>query len=548
MKNKLFQRKNIILSLWVVTLIFLSSCFIQKITENASQIAEGFATLIKGSLGLGYSHADDSVSGTSAVDKVWAVPLKIASGTTAVGGIFGEYDPQNPDQYVTYYKEFPIRDLTGSTTNFTIDVDSLKGNIVQNSVFNGDWLFILVNTNKVGTDNLDDVPMSDFPAFVETRKDALVSFIGISENGSTGEPETLIRMPIESIVQDSVIDLGNVNKSTDGTEAQSTNTIDENASKINLSVEKIKELATVDTIFKSIKNNYINFIKAGVHYFWNGSTNFQKLKDTAGRSAAELVYTGSQFTFNYRTDMWSGFADENTNLTLEVPGEVVHTDEGGFVEDDTTAPATVTTYKAGDRISLLTTPEGNIIFEGKIKNFIPSGWFRLLKDNTAYGYYDFAIINPFVGNTTDYANIYMPLLTIYTDGGSADEKITGVKVDWYIYDSTTGSYKLLDDYNLLYSMVDYAVNDAGQTFDPSYMETTDFVVSFQGTNTDNNAYQILMKNESQRTALVETDWYFPPANAGDENGSITKYARLIKVLYNYAGFNFQFYWCENCVQ
>ncbi len=537
--KKMRTVKYFILVSTLIILGMISSCFLQKIAENTKHIAEGVGTMIKGSLGMGYAHVESGMTGGSGVDQIWAVPLKIAKGTTSVNGIFGEYT--SPTDYVTYYKVFEVRerDLTGRS-KFVVDVDSLKGQVVQTEVFAGDWLLILMNSQKVGSINLDTITLDRFPQILESRKDSIVSFIGISEmTGVSGNPESLLRMPVEKIIPDSVIDLGGVNMSADGSEARSSSTIDQNSSLINIPVSAIKETAVVDTIFKSVKNLFINKISCGVHYFWNGSADFSLLDSSAGRSPEELIFSGSQLTFHYYMGDWAELIDGVTEIGLEVPGEVVMTTNGGFVEDDS---GSLVTYGTGERISLLSDPINGLVFEGKMKNIIPAGWFRLMKGGTAYAYYDLALMNPFVGNTTRYASVYMPVLQVITTPAGSDKLITGIKISWYLYNSTTGSYKELTDLTGLYEAVDNTPSPGG-TNEYNVPDDADFTVSFSLTNTDANPYKVNLKGISERTLQLETDWYLP---TDPLNGGITKYAKLIKLEYNYAGFNFQFYWCSGC--
>lgn len=538
MKKNRAVKYSVIISIMII-LSLISSCFLQKIAENTRHIAEGVGTMIKGTLGQGYAHVDSGITNASGVNQIWAVPLKIAKGTTSVNGIFGEYI--SPADYATYYKVFDVleRDLTGRS-KFVVDIDSLKGQVVQSEVFTGDWLLILMNSKKVGTINLDTVTLDQFPQLLESRKDSLVSFIGISEmTGISGNQESLLRMPVENIIPDSVIDLGGVNMSDDGSEAQSSSTIDQNSSLINTPVSAIKETAVVDTIFKSIKNLFINKISCGVHYFWNGSANFSLLDSSTGRSPEELTFSGSQLTFHYYMGDWIELIDGVTEIELEVPGEVVLTTIGGFVEDDS---GSLITYSAGDRIPLLSDVINGIVFEGKMKNILPGGWFRLMKGGTAYACYDLAVMNPFVGNTTLHASVYMPVLQIITEPDGQDKRITGIKVSWYLYNTSTGSYGELTDLTGLYEAIDNTPSPGG-TNEYNVTDDADFIVSFSLSNADGSPYKVNLKGISERTLQLETDWYLP---TDPPNGGITKYAKLIKLEYNYAGFNFQFYWCRDC--
>ncbi len=516
----------------IITGLIVSSCFLEKIGDNAVSISSGLLTLIKGSLGAGFSTSSGQLN-ISYVDKVWAVPLKGGSGGTWTAGIFEDPTSSYAPNYVAFDVSY---DLMGKM-NFAVDISRLKGKTVLGEVWNGDWALILVNSKKsILSYSMNDP--AEYAAATALRKDCLVSYLAMSDSESVNN-NTLVRMPVNQIKDLSEVDMGTVNRSNDGSEAQSTKSIDDNADKIDISTETLKARAGMDNVYKNIKNVYVNTKILPVPvYTWSGnSISFAKLVQTTSRGVNELTYNGFSLAFNYDWNQLHAILSASDNVKVKVPGTVVYR-----YYDKTLNDLVTVTYEKGDYIpysqlsvgQMFTGTSKHVMLNGNIMNVPPAGWFELAEGETTYGYFDVSLVNPFVGATTDYTIVYMPVLTLTVDSGTP-QKVTAVSVDWYIY--RNGSYVKVEGNDLqeLYNNISQENSGHGD-----FMVTFREFINNQAQTQD--SYSILLNGTTAATVSDTHDWYYSTSGGTPAD---SYYITSVDVRYMYAGVSFEFYWYKD---
>ena len=181
----------------------------------------------------------------------------------------------------------------------------------------------------------------------------------------------------------------------------------------------------------------------------------------------------------------------------------------------------------------------------------PSGQFKVKKGTTVYAYAELNLVDPFVGGDITKSAMYMPLLTLTKD--PATKKITGVKVDWYVYKN--GAYTSLsgDALTKFYENVSQAVvSGTNPKISIGSGQYEDVVVEFYpyGAYADQNKkLEIVMKmgnemvasdfaNIQNTTLETQKEWYYSTSSS-DLADTTKQYAGKIIIKYTYAGVYFE---------
>ncbi len=348
------------------------------------------------------------------------------------------------------------------------------------------------------------------------------------------------------------IDLGTMTKS--GNDAVSNKTTSDLATVVNYTVDQLAEMASTDDTLRILKNlinncdfsdkNNIKCVTAELTFVFTGdydqiTTDYNRADTFAGYN----IYLSNE---NYDSSEADKICDGTVVYNLYPPSDVVVHYDGGTHTFTATDPLTTGTSSAtmtghGDDamqcsknipsmvdVSKSTTDSSQWQFEflagaeesNRGSDDLPSGTWSLNRTESGSSVnvanFDFAIGKPV--DDSGHIKVFVPAIKITTDSSGVIQKIY---IKWYIYDTTTSSYKEAD--------IDVMSAFIGNTVS---IEIADYT----GTDTYSK-YKGNLSLQQNMEVDIPSDWNFTY-----NDKSATHYAELIGVFYTMGGQNYSFFW------
>jgi hypothetical protein len=287
--------------------------------------------------------------------------------------------------------------------------------------------------------------------------DQIVAYVAMKD-----VQDSLIKMPIADAKSD--IDLGELTMNSN--EAQSSNTISDNAADFNLSLSQLKEMARTDNVLKTIKNLYANYdMSTGVYctmnivYQWFSLDPSQISNKFADPAADNYITMGNLcYILNFNINdpanvIYNNIAATNDTLDLFPPATVYGISYYGYNPADTNAWIRSTNNPgqfASSKVSLndnnyayfyLNADQSPITCNYSYFGWLPVPGFWYLKKNQSQvlATYDMAAGSPPDSNGHPY--VYIPAVRLNVN---PDKSISSIDIKWYYYGA--GGYQEVTDF------------------------------------------------------------------------------------------------------
>ena len=314
-----------------------------------------------------------------------------------------------------------------------------------------DWLLLL-------TDSKATLPEDKITAYVTMTASQVDSMVSIPASHANATNNNL--------------DLGYLNNNPSSQEAQSSNDVYSAASSFDLPLSSLLAMARFDDGYKAVINMYLNYngslFESGIQFDWDGGSLPAALANTEANPANysydgyRLSFTPPANTLSYSSickvadalqiippasvdmvNQYAGTAQPPALLSTVTPTAPFNsstnmTDQGGTYCFDHTfnnAGGEVSISNDGRRVVSVGVPVGYLL-----KGNPPAGWWRMKYQGQQIGIFDFETASP----VDTYGNplVFLPAPKIVTD--AAGSNVTSIEVRWFAYDSTSGTYTLVN--------------------------------------------------------------------------------------------------------